>query len=95
MFDVHIPQGAIYHASSKRRRSVEFGRQLRDRTEASIKRLHEMLAYGETPPPVLKPRCRGCSVRDVCMPEVFVNREQITRLSRSMYTPSNEPYAFE
>jgi CRISPR-associated exonuclease Cas4 len=71
MLGMGVPAGAIYYVQSKRRREVEFTPALRARTEEAARRLHELFAAGVTPPPVLKPRCRGCSLHDLCMPELL------------------------
>lgn len=70
MFACEIPTGYIYHAASKRRREVLFDWRLREQTERTIAAVREMLASGITPPAELKPRCDGCSLRRVCMPEL-------------------------
>ena len=71
MFTCEIPAGYIYHAASRRRREVIFDWRLRDQTERTIAAVRQMLASGITPPAELKPRCDGCSLRRVCMPELF------------------------
>ncbi len=70
MFRTEVPIGYIYHAASKRRREVIFGQQLRDETEKTIIAVRELLASGRVPPAVLAPRCDGCSLRAICMPEI-------------------------
>jgi CRISPR-associated exonuclease Cas4 len=71
MFACVVPTGYIYHAASHRRREVLFDWWLREQTERAIKAVRELLASGVTPPAELKPRCEGCSLRRVCMPELF------------------------
>jgi CRISPR-associated exonuclease Cas4 len=71
MLGVVVPAGAIFHVESKRRREVVFDERLRQKTEDAARRLHELVTSGTTPPPVLKPRCRGCSLHDLCMPELL------------------------
>jgi CRISPR-associated exonuclease Cas4 len=71
MLGVAVPAGAIFHIKSKRRREIVFTPELRAKTEEAARRLHELVASGVTPPPVLKPRCRGCSLHDVCIPELL------------------------
>jgi CRISPR-associated exonuclease Cas4 len=71
MFACEVPAGYIYHAASRRRREVLFDWRLRDQTERAIRAVRELLASGITPPAELKPRCDGCSLRRVCMPELF------------------------
>ena len=66
-----VPRGAIFHIQSKRRREVEFTLKLRAKTEAAAARLHALIAAGVTPPAVLKPQCDGCSLRELCLPELL------------------------
>ncbi len=70
MFSVSVPEGFIYHAASKRRRKVVFDDKLRSETEQTIAALRRLIAEGHVPPAVLMPRCDGCSLRAVCMPEL-------------------------
>jgi CRISPR-associated exonuclease Cas4 len=65
-----VSSGFIYHAASRRRREVVFDRRLREETAATIRAVREMLAAGQAPAAELKPRCDGCSLRGVCMPEL-------------------------
>jgi CRISPR-associated exonuclease Cas4 len=70
MFAREVSRGFIYHAASKRRREVILDWRLREETAATIKAVREMLATGHVPAAELKPRCDGCSLRGVCMPEL-------------------------
>lgn len=70
MFACEVPAGYIYHAASKRRREVIFDWRLRQQTEAAIASVRELLASGHAPTAELKPRCDGCSLRGVCLPEL-------------------------
>jgi len=70
MFACEVSRGFIYHAASRRRREVIFDWRLREETAATIKAVREMLVAGYVPAAELKPRCDGCSLRGVCMPEL-------------------------
>ncbi|MGH9837075.1 MAG: CRISPR-associated protein Cas4 [Blastocatellia bacterium] len=70
MFATEVSRGFIYHAASRRRREVIFDWRLRAETERTIIAVREMLAAGRVPAAELKPRCDGCSLRGVCMPEL-------------------------
>ena len=70
MFLCEVPVGYIFHASSKRRREVILDWRLRDETVRVIEAVRQMLDSGQTPPAELKPRCDGCSLRGICMPEI-------------------------
>jgi CRISPR-associated exonuclease Cas4 len=70
MFATKVARGFIYHATSRRRREVTFDERLREKTERTIVAVREMLATGRVPAAELKPRCDGCSLREICMPEL-------------------------
>jgi CRISPR-associated exonuclease Cas4 len=70
MFACEVPTGYLYHAGSKRRREVLFDWRLRNETLKTIAALREMLAWGYVPAAELKPRCEGCSLRGICLPEL-------------------------
>lgn len=71
MLGVPVPAGAIFHVKSKHRQDVTFTPDLRRRTEDAAERLHALLATRTAPPPVVHPKCRGCSVRGVCLPDLL------------------------
>lgn len=70
MLEVAVPEGFIYHAASKRRRRVLFDDRLREETRKAIEEVRQMIAEGRVPAAVLHPRCDGCSLRQLCMPEL-------------------------
>jgi len=63
-----VSHGVIFHAGSKRRRTVPLTPELRSRTESAATRLHEIMRRREVPPPVNDERCAGCSLRGPCQP---------------------------
>jgi CRISPR-associated exonuclease Cas4 len=85
MLGVEVPRGAIFHIQSKRRREVIFTDKLRKKTEATTARLHELIASGVTPAAVLKPQCDGCSLREVCMPELADQTARVARYCRELF----------
>lgn len=85
MLDAAIPAGAIFHIKSKRRREVLFTPELRAKTEDAARRLHELIARGLTPPPALKARCRGCSLRELCLPELLPEQARLEAYQRKLY----------
>jgi CRISPR-associated exonuclease Cas4 len=66
-----VPAGAVFNVKSRRRREVGFTLDLRRRTEQAAARLHALLVERAAPAPVLHPKCRGCSVRDHCLPDLL------------------------
>ena len=85
MLGVAVPRGAIFHVKSKRRREVLFTEKLRRKTEDAARRLHELIASGVTPPPVLKPQCEGCSLRELCLPETLSRTADVSRYVQNLF----------
>lgn len=88
MFGVTIPQGAIYHADSKRRRVVEFSESLRETTLHAIGELQELSnAQADRPLPVAvyKDACEGCSLFEICLPRATSGEGRADRLSRQLF----------
>lgn len=69
MFGLRIPSGLIYHVASARRDEVVFDHSLRELTLGTLDALRATLAQPASPPAVLTPRCDGCSLREICVPE--------------------------
>lgn len=67
-----VPEGAVYYAASKRRRTVVVDATLLSRVAETATAVQEMLRSGRLPPPTLdKARCKGCSLRERCQPEAM------------------------
>lgn len=67
-----VPEGALYYASSKRRRVVAITSELRARVGQTTLAVREMLLAGALPPPTTDPRrCKGCSLRERCQPDAL------------------------
>lgn len=64
-----VPTGAIYHASSRRRREVAITPELRQWVESTANAIRTMLASGILPAPANDQRCRECSLKEICQPE--------------------------
>lgn len=75
MFHCEIPRGYIYHITSKRRREVALDGKLRQLTIDTITAVRAMLESGKVPPAVLEPKCRECSLKKICMPELTSSNE--------------------
>lgn len=71
MLKVHIPEGAIYHGSSKQRERVAIDDTLRQRALKTCAEAHQTLSQTEAPKPKWFTGCRRCSLLDVCMPKVI------------------------
>lgn len=86
MFGHAVVQGAIYHASSKRRREVAIDAELRSATIDAIAAVRAMLASGTLPPPNWDERCRHCSLIDLCQPEMLSGQTRLQTLRTQLFT---------
>ena len=68
MLHVSIASGSLFYGARRRRFDVEFDSRLRAITEKAARRFHELVTEGRTPPAVREPKCRNCSLLDVCLP---------------------------
>lgn len=73
MTDRAVPEGAIFYASSKRRRVVPITPELRNAVADTAAAVRAMLERAQLPPPLVgeraTQRCRGCSLHERCQPE--------------------------
>jgi len=63
-----VPKGYLYYAATGRRQEVEFSPELRQQTIATIAAVRRLIESGERPPNPYTPRCKGCSLYDICLP---------------------------
>ncbi len=87
MFGLDIPRGAIFHASSKRRREVVFTEDLRRLTERAIETVHRLVEGETVPNAIHKPQCSECSLFDHCLPEITSVPSALARAYRDVYLP--------
>jgi len=85
MFATAVPTGAIFHIASKRRREVVFDQALRQKTLDAITAIRAMLASTAIPPAVLLPKCEGCSLHSMCMPEVAMESMDLSRVLDNLF----------
>ena len=71
MFKRPVPFGAIFHASSHRRREVEITPSLRQLVAGTTDSIRSMLRDAKLPPPINDSRCKECSLKEICQPEAI------------------------
>jgi CRISPR-associated exonuclease Cas4 len=82
-----VPKGAIFHASSHRRREVVITPELKTRVIDTANAIRAMLASGVLPPPVNDARCRECSLKEICQPEAIADRTRQRQQQHSLFDP--------
>lgn len=79
MLGISVDSGAIYYGKTRRRLQVELGEGLRLKTIAVAEQLHQLVANGRTPSAVYRPKCRRCSLLDVCLPTTLSPKKSVRR----------------
>jgi CRISPR-associated exonuclease Cas4 len=70
MLECSVTAGAIYYASTRKRREIAFGARLRADTATAIRGVRALIAAGLTPPPDYGKKCDTCSLFDFCQPRL-------------------------
>jgi len=91
MLALHIPSGALFYGQTKRRLDVDFDNALREKTLLAAEGVHDLFRNGITPPPDPGPKCKLCSLKEECLPEVIVQgRTATTYLKKLLQTLSED-----
>ena len=84
-----VNHGAIYHASSRRRREVEITPELRAKVVETAEAIRAMLESGTLPPPVNDARCRECSLNEICEPAALAAKGVQAELRTALFDADN------
>ncbi len=82
--------GAIYHVKTHRRREVPFTDQLRSLTLETIHATRTLIAADDIPPARLLPRCDGCSLRSICLPELTASVHSMDQAYQGLFSKSGD-----
>lgn len=85
MFGKPVAEGALYYATSRRRRVVAIDSGLRARAVQVADEVRRLLADGVLPPPLNDEHCRACSLRDLCQPEALSPTAERAALRQSLF----------
>ncbi len=70
MYGTRIPEGAVFYVSSHRRMPVSFTDSLRAKTLETVGKIEEFRRNFTVPPPEPGPKCKRCSMQELCMPNL-------------------------
>jgi CRISPR-associated exonuclease Cas4 len=85
-----VPLGAIYHASSHRRREVSITAELRQLVVDTTIAIRALLQSGQMPPAVNDARCRECSLIDLCQPQILAGQARRKVLRARLFSVEDE-----
>ncbi len=84
-----VNEGAIFYASSKRRRVVPITQKLRAEVEQSAQAIRQMFVTAMLPPPLADEqatkRCKACSLLERCQPQAA--RTDLNAVRAALYDP--------
>ena len=89
-FGAAVLEGALFYGREQRRHRVVFGPELRAAVVKAAARLHDIVARGETPRAKKAPKCRRCSLLELCMPEAMTRRSAARYLEGLYRSDSSE-----
>lgn len=84
MLGAAVPEGSLFYGKIERRKDVAFDRDLRHMTSGAARRLHELIGNGRTPRAVKEPKCKNCSLVDLCLPESMKKGRSVEAYMRRM-----------
>lgn len=70
MYDIMIDVGYLYYGETKRRLEVPLDSYLRKELEETLITMHRLMESRAIARPANDSRCRRCSVREICLPEL-------------------------
>ena len=80
-----VSRGAIYHVSSRHRRQIEITPRLRQHVEETAAAIRAMIDSGVLPPPLNDARCRECSLKPRCQPELVGAADTQRAFARTLF----------
>ncbi|MGQ3684046.1 MAG: CRISPR-associated protein Cas4 [Candidatus Loosdrechtia sp.] len=86
MLEVTVEKGAIFWYASRERKEVVFTGDMRNKVEEVADAARKMITEKLVPPPVNDKRCRDCSLKESCLPEVIHNKTRHHRLFKRLFT---------
>ena len=84
-YNINIVRGAIFYGEIRRRTDVEFTDELRSTVRSYATAMHEIFDQGYIPTAELRPYCRSCSIKDICLPETAQHTSASNYLKQHLY----------
>jgi len=79
MYQVKIEEAEIFYGKPRRRKTVVLDENLRKLTDHYALRMHQLFSQGITPAPVYHPKCRSCSLFNICQPGLFPKKRNVKK----------------
>lgn len=90
MLHCDIDRGALFYGKTWHRHDVVFDNVLRAKTVAAVEATHHMFQSGITPLPDPGPKCKQCSLVDLCLPEAISRKKAPALYLNKLYKSMSE-----
>lgn len=70
MLNLDVPKGALFYGKTRRRKQVDFTKELRDLVDQAAMKCHQIFKDRITPKVTRDARCQNCSLLEICLPEI-------------------------
>lgn len=84
MLGTKIPQGAFFYGKIRRRNIIEIDNELRMETKSIISAVREIVSTKKIPTADYSPKCRNCSLQDICQPKAM-NKKKLELYMKGLY----------
>ena len=84
MLYCHIESGALFYGEVRRRTSVSFSQELRQRIQDMAEEMHQLYSRGYTPRVKPSKGCGSCSLKDLCLPRLIKEKTVAAYLRQAM-----------
>lgn len=79
-----IPYGYLYYGETKHRKKVEFNDSLRQKVKDMFEEMHQYYERRYTPRVKRSKACNACSLKDICLPVLGVNKSASAYISKML-----------
>lgn len=84
MLCCEISEGSLYYGATHRRQKVQMTKELRKQTENMLHEMRGLYERGWTPGGKVSSKCKACSLREVCLPELVKTDKVETYLDKRL-----------
>lgn len=85
MLHTSVPRGAVFYWTTRRRHEVDLAEDLRAAVADAIAAIRQYLRAQQLPPAPNDARCRECSLRISCLPEIVGEPDRVRGLHGALY----------
>lgn len=85
MCDTHVTEGALFYGQKRRRTTIQFDAELRKTTTEAINQFRQIVDQNLTPPAIKSPKCKACSLIDLCLPNVTTSTRKASTFMTNQF----------